>query len=71
MRRVGLAGLGIAAGCLLLLILLSQMGVVQFGPCGPDPFGLVLLLGFLVIGCGGVVITVGGLLQLGFRKFRH
>jgi len=70
MLRIGLIGLAIALGCVVLLALLSQMGLVAFGPCGPDPLGLVFLLGFLICGSVGILLTIAGLVQKGFRKLR-
>ena len=68
MLRVGLIGLAIALGCVALLALLSQIGLLTFGPCGPDPLGMIFLLGCLVCGGVGLLLTVAGLLQKAFRK---
>jgi hypothetical protein len=46
MLRKGLILLGISAAILLLFTLLENIGFAHFGSCGPDPAGLVMLLGF-------------------------
>jgi len=71
MLKLGLIGLAMAAGCALLLALLIAVGVAHFGPCGPDAIGLVFLFGFLSTGIIGSAVTFAGLLQFGFRMFRH
>jgi hypothetical protein len=68
MLKVGLIGLAIGTGCLLLLALLSQTSIVSWGPCGPDPFGWLLILGFLVCVGLGILLTIAGLIQKSFRK---
>ena len=70
MFKAGLIGLAIALGFILLLALLSQMGLVVWGPCGSDLFGLTLILGFLICGSVGTLLTVAGLFRKGFRKPR-
>jgi hypothetical protein len=70
MLKAGLIGLVIAASCLALLALLTQAGVLQFGPCGPDPFGLVFLLGFLFCGAVGLLLTIIGLIHRAIRRYR-
>jgi hypothetical protein len=69
MLKAGFIGLAIALGFIILLALLSQMGLVMWGPCGPDPFGLVLLLGVLICGSVGILLTIMGFIQKCFRKF--
>ena len=68
MLRMGLIGLGVAAGCALLLTFLGLIGVAHFGPCGPDAVGMVFLLGFLITGSVGLLLTTVGLLQRAFHK---
>jgi hypothetical protein len=68
MRKSGLTGLTISAGCVALLFVLSEFGLVRFGPCGPDPLGLVFLLGFLLFGGLGILLIIAGLLSKGTRK---
>ncbi len=70
MLKVGLIGLAISAACIALLALLGQFGLVQFGPCGPDPLGLVFLLGFLLCGGIGLLLTIAGLIHRNIRKHR-
>lgn len=71
MMKIGLAGLGLSACLALLLAILSTVGWVQIGPCGPDLLGLFLLLGFFLTGAVGLLITTAGLARMGIRKFRH
>ena len=71
MLKFGLIGLGLSGGCAVSLSLLIRAGVAHFGPCGPDAVGMVLLLGFLSTGGLGALITVAGLLEIGFRRILH
>ena len=64
MMKVGLILVGAAAGMLALLALLSWVGLSRFGPCGPDPLGLFLLLGFLLTGGAGFLFLLVGALTL-------
>jgi hypothetical protein len=68
--KIGLIAFGVSVSSMVLLMVLSQFGVAQFGPCGPDPFGLVLMLGSLLAGALGLLLTTGGLLEMGWRKLR-
>ena len=68
--RIGLNSLGLSVGGVLLLLVLSQFGVAQFGPCGPDPVGLALMLGSLLAGALGLLLATGGLLEMGWRRLR-
>jgi hypothetical protein len=70
MLKAGLIGLGLAAGIGVLFALLVEAGAAHFGSCGPDQLGLLCILGFLVAGGGGILLTVGGLIDLCICKLR-
>jgi hypothetical protein len=70
MLRVGKIGLGLAALCVALLFVLSPLHLVQFGPCGPDPLGLVLFLGVLVGGGLGFILMIAGAIRARVREVR-
>ena len=59
----GLVLLAISAAFLVALSTLSALHLVFWGPCGPDPLGLVLLCGFLLTGAVGGLFTFVGLLK--------
>ena len=63
MLRQGLILLGVTVGILLLFTLLNYVGIAQFGPCGPDGIGLILLGGFLLTGGVGALFTLFGFLM--------
>jgi len=64
-------GLAIALSGILLLASLSRTDLVDWGPCGPDPFGLILLLGVLICSSVGSFFTIAGLIQRALRKLRR
>ena len=71
MLRIGLIGIGISVGLILLFMLLSAFGIAHFGSCGPDAVGLVLMIGVLLTGGPGVLITAGGLVKIGVERLRQ
>jgi hypothetical protein len=68
MLRFGIVWLCLSVCIALLFALLLETGAAHFGSCGPDFLGLVCLLGFMITGGVGVLLTAAGLLRLGFRK---
>jgi hypothetical protein len=71
MLRVGLIGLGASVGIFLLFMLLNAANLAHFGPCGPDLLGMSLLLGSVLTGGAGAILTTVGLLLLAVEKLRH
>jgi hypothetical protein len=72
MVKPGLIFLGVGVGMILLLALLMSAGLSSFGPCGPDPFGLVLLLGgFLSCGVGLLAMLMGAAMLASDRIRGH
>jgi hypothetical protein len=71
MLQWGLSTLGIGLVFLLLFAGLDKAGVVYFGSCGPSPGALPLLLVCMLALPIGGLMTMIGLIQLAFDRFRH
>ena len=68
MLKFGAISLGIAVAISILSVPLSLAGIANFGPCGPNGTGMVLLLAILLAGGIGAILLAGGLVQLAILK---
>lgn len=70
MLRAGWIAVGISAIFFAALFAGSWLKMIQFGPCGPDLVGYLLLFGIALSLAGGVGLVLVGLIQNGIRKLR-
>lgn len=70
MLRIGLILLGIACTLMLALAAGGHFGWIQFGPCGPDPFGFCLLAAAALSGFIGILVLLAGIVVAAARRIR-
>ena len=72
MLKIGLISLAIAAGCLVLFFLLTGLGIVGFGSCGPyGAVSILLMLGAYLCGGVGLLLPLAALIERGVRRLRQ